>query len=330
MSHTAGTLQFVSVNHPLRTLFAALISTFLAVPCFAWNSTGHEIIAQIAYDRLSPGTRSAVAAILRNHPRLKQDLLHDEQQPADTGLAMFLRAATWPDMVRYPAHPLNRTENHPHWHFVDFPFDLDGANGPQPVVAWDGQSDPANLFQAMDKVTAQFKDPDTPPSRRAIDLCWIEHLAGDIHQPLHSTSLFSKEYPQGDQGGNLEMVLGNDDYPIPLHAYWDDVEGLFLTPDEVRKAADRIEAAHPASQLTNQIADLSVVDWAMESHAIALSVVYQNGTLPHATKEQAISDPHSVPALPDGYAQKALAAADVRMALAGYRLAAVVSQLIKS
>jgi len=313
----------------IHRLFAALISTFFALPCFAWNSTGHEIVAQIAFDQLSPANRSAIGAILKNHPRLKQDLLHDEQRPPDTNLAMFLRAATWPDMVRYPAHPLNRTENHPHWHFVDFPYDLDGVNGPQPVIPWDGHSDPANLLQAMDKITAQFKDPHTPPSRRAIDLCWIEHLVGDIHQPLHSTSLFSKEYPQGDQGGNLEMVLDAQKVPIPLHAYWDDVEGLFLTPDEVRKAADRIESAHPASQLKNQVTDLSLIDWAMESHAMAQSVAYQNGTLPHAAKDQAISDPHSVPALPDGYPQKALAAADERMALAGYRLAALLTNLLK-
>lgn len=315
-----------------RPLLSFLLFTLISLgcgPCFAWNSTGHEIVAQIAWDQLSPQSRSALAAVLKNHPRLKEDLLHDEDRSKDTDLAMFLRAATWPDMVRYPIHPMNRTEHHGRWHYIDFPYDFDAVSGPEPVIAWDGHSDPANLLQALDKVMAGFKDPQTLPARRAIDLCWIEHLVGDVHQPLHATSLYCPEFPQGDQGGNQEMIRGSDGVPIVLHSYWDDVEGMFLTPEEVRKSADRIEAAHPKSQLKNQIADLSPLDWAKESFALAKSVAYMNGNLPHVSRDEGLSDPESVPALPAGYAQKALATADVRVALAGYRLAAVLTDLTK-
>jgi S1/P1 Nuclease len=314
---------------------SAIVFTILSLiglttaPCFAWNSTGHELVAMIAYDQLSPQTRSKICDVLKHHPRLSEDLLHDTNRAPDDNLAMFLRAATWPDIVRYPAHPMNHTEHHPHWHYVDFPFDLDGVKGPQPVTQWDGHSFPDNLIQAMQMLTAQLSDPQIAPGRKAIDLCWVEHLVGDIHQPLHATSMFSKEYPHGDQGGNQVMIRTSPSITMPLHTFWDDVEGLSLDPNVIRKTADRIEAEHPAAQLKDRVADLSVVDWAKESAALAKSVAYLNGTLPHATKAQWIDDPSSTPALPAGYERKALETADLRVALAGYRLAAVLENIAK-
>jgi hypothetical protein len=315
------------------SVIAVAILSFIGIAaptCNAWNSTAHEIIAMIASDHLSPKASSAIIAALRNHPRLNEDLLRDAGQSEDPNLAIFLRAATWPDMVRFLTNPLSHTEQHSKWHYVDFPFDQDGAHGPQPVVQWDGHSEPINLLQAMDKMLAQLRDPQMPKDRKAIDLCWVEHLVGDIHQPLHATSWFSKEYPQGDQGGNLVLVRNGENVIIPLHTYWDDVEGLSLDPNNIRKAADRIEAEHPIAQFKDQAADLSVVDWAKESFEIAKRAVYQNGTLPHATKAEGVADPNSIPALPDHYAEQALAAADTQVALAGYRLAAILEQLATS
>jgi hypothetical protein len=266
---------------------------------------------------------------LRNHPRLNEDLLNDTDRGADPDLAMFLRAATWPDMVRYLIHPLSHTENHPKWHYMDYPFDLDGAHGPEPDVQWNGHTDPTNLPQAIDKMLAELKDPQTAADRKAIDLCWVEHLVGDIHQPLHATSLFSKEFPHGDQGGNLVFIKNAEDMSMPLHTFWDDLEGLALDYKTIRKSADRIEAEHPAAQLKDQASDLSVIDWAKESFDVAKSSVYLNGALPHVSKTEAISDPNSVPPLPPGYQQQALATADARIALAGYRLAAMLEQIAK-
>jgi hypothetical protein len=38
--------------------------------------------------------------------------------------------------------------------------------------------------------------------RKTISLAWLFHLVGDIHQPPHTTQLFTVEYPKGDRGGN--------------------------------------------------------------------------------------------------------------------------------
>jgi len=312
-----------------RSFFPIIAFIFFAAPCYAWNSTGHEIVAQIAFDNLTPDTKAKMIAILKLHPRLHQDLLADAAPGEDPDRAMFLRAATWPDMVRYPINPMSRTENHGPWHYVDYPYILDDVPAPAVDETWDGKSLPANLLQAMDKATTELKDPTTPPDRKAIDLCWVEHLVGDIHQPLHAVSMYSKDYPNGDQGGNALMVKSSNGN-INLHAFWDDAAGMSLDPDVIRKTADQFEKDHPADSLKDRIADLKVTDWAKESLALAKDKVYLNGTIPHTSRQAGEDDPNSVPALPDGYEKTAAEVADLRIALAGYRLAAVMEDLAKS
>ena len=61
---------------------------------------------------------------------------------------------------------------------------------------------------------------------KAVAICWIFHLVGDIHQPLHNAAYFSSEegFRQGDQGGNRFGVKING-RKWKLHAFWDDLLG---------------------------------------------------------------------------------------------------------
>jgi hypothetical protein len=53
---------------------------------------------------------------------------------------------------------------------------------------------------------------------------WLFHLVGDIHQPLHTTQLFTVEYPTGDRGGNEICVrVTQTGQPMDLHRFWDGV-----------------------------------------------------------------------------------------------------------
>ena len=39
---------------------------------------------------------------------------------------------------------------------------------------------------------------------------FLLHLVGDIHQPLHSTSMYNSTFKKGDMGGNkIHYFLGN-------------------------------------------------------------------------------------------------------------------------
>lgn len=50
------------------------------------------------------------------------------------------------------------------------------------------------------------------------------HFVGDVHQPLHCVNRYSKDYRNGDAGGNRFKL--NFGYYKNLHALWDAVVTL--------------------------------------------------------------------------------------------------------
>jgi hypothetical protein len=54
------------------------------------------------------------------------------------------------------------------------------------------------------------------------------------------------------------MIRAEGNVTMPLHTYWNDIEGLSLDPDTIRKTADRIEAEHPVAELKEKVSNLSV------------------------------------------------------------------------
>ena len=87
-----------------------------------------------------------------------------------------------------------------------------------------------NILTALaenQRIVREAKDPD----KRAIALAWLFHLVGDIHQPLHTVQLFTREYPNGDRGGNEVCVrVAADRAAIDLHRLWD---GLITSTNNV-------------------------------------------------------------------------------------------------
>ena len=70
------------------------------------------------------------------------------------------------------------------------------------------------------------KNVDKHTVERALYARYLIHLAGDIHQPLHSVALFNKSYPKGDMGGNREKIILLNGTERVLHQFWD--SGAFL------------------------------------------------------------------------------------------------------
>jgi hypothetical protein len=285
----------------------------------AWNGTGHEIVALIAWDDLTPQARENVTRLLKAHPDYADMLTKTDTPEADKAREAFLTAATWPDLVRTPGGKSYRY-NHPVWHYVDMPFAL-GMDAPDmPDEKWVAGKDPANAAQAWQKCAADLQDAKMTDAERGIALCWIEHLCGDIHQPLHAISFFSERTPKGDQGGNLLMVRTGD-HVSNLHALWDGMLGNDESFDNVSKTARQIREAHPRSGYAVELKAATFHRWVESSAERAKTVVYQEGTLPFLTRDEARDKSKPIPELPDGYMQKARETADGCAALAGYRLA---------
>lgn len=85
----------------------------------------------------------------------------------------------------------------------------------------DSVPDSNNVAWAIDHAMGVLNSTKSSPLNKAIQLRFLIHFVGDVHQPLHIINGFSKQFPSpvGDMGGNLYIIHGvgiND-----LHGFYD-------------------------------------------------------------------------------------------------------------
>ena len=301
----------------LPALAGLALLGFAAPRTSAWNGTGHMTVADIAYDHLTPGTKTAVNALLAKHRDYGLWMREMPTGYTDKGRFAFMKAATWPDDIR------KTPDDRPIWHYVDIP-----------VIAPGYTPDPAAILVVTPNAetqtvaeTALLASPAASNQDRAVALCWVEHLIGDIHQPLHDSSLFSPQFPHGDKGGNDESLApnaaANDPLeaaadPHRLHALWDDLLGVTSDPVEIQQIAAGLETpAYGRSMFPQLTAHKTIHEWVLEGNALAQKYVYLNEKLPMMPT----GDQKAEVTLPPGYLAAAHKVADRQIALAGLRLA---------
>ncbi|MGA2797824.1 MAG: S1/P1 nuclease [Thermoguttaceae bacterium] len=302
-----------------------VIVTISAASGFAYNKPAHKVSGVIAYDvlsRKSPETVEKIITLLKQHPYYEEHWTGElESLPAanrDCGL--FMLAAEWPDVVR--SDKKHTEYNHPKWHYTDEPFKPAG----QPESVKTLPPDEDNIMAAYEQNLAVLKNESETPRNRAIALCWIFHLIGDIHQPCHTTSLFTTEYPEGDKGGNLVFIkTGPDAAAMKLHWFWDDVvlesEDLNAALSRAIELQKRPEFAR--SKLTELDAETSFEEWKDASVKLAEKVVYCNGKMTGGPSKQ------SAPVLAEDYIITAKATGERQIVLAGYRMADVMEKSVQ-
>lgn len=272
-------------------LLALATAVVTASAAHAWNATGHMVIAAIAQANLTPAARAEADRLLQN--------------TAMGSSTDFVAVATWPDDIRN-----QRRETGP-WHYRDTYFRQDG----KPVV---NKPDEDNAVTEIARFEGILKDKTKPDADRAEALRFLIHIVGDLHQPLHASSLESDAYPKGDKGGNSYQIQSSDERgPKNLHSLWDGGAGLFANAGDATEAAAQAEARAlmatlPASNLRGAD-DLNVEHWSDESVKASKDFVYSTpvGKIPT-----------------DDYLTKGRALAAQRATLAGYRLAKLLNTLL--
>jgi hypothetical protein len=316
----------------------------------AWGNSGHEAVAYVAWQQMTPAARTRAIALIKQIPTLHNtdktktipgyaeflsDLpggLSQDQQ----NLYLFMRAATWPDSIKHqwlhdsdiPPAGLKTevnigftdTASHGYWHFVDSGFASDKSSVPATPVP-----NAATQIVALRTATASKEN----DALKSYDLIWLEHIVGDIHQPLHGTVRYYQG--AGDEGGNsvvIKMPLAMEKTfegtqlktsPRELHAFWDDL------PGEGEPAAALADAAKFAGALPKAAGSkLSNTDpsvWATDSFDLAHSDAYASpiGTGPK---------PANAPAylITQAYYDAAMRDAKSQIALAGARLAKLLNE----
>ena len=319
------------------TILTGLLS---ASPAWGWGGTGHKIIALIAWEELTPAARKNAIEILKQHPRYAEDLA--AAQGTDELAAerhAFAAASVWPDLVRSQSHPMHFLANHPQWHYIDLPYNpKSGKQNPEPAAPTTQSGtrpEPRNIVEALTSNAQDLRNPAVSNSDKAIALCWILHLGGDIHQPLHAAELFSDQFPQGDKGGNAMLVLRDPPYPssqMNLHFLWDALPGEYRTeqPAIYLAAGLRADPAFSRQKLKQQLDIHDFAAWAYESHDLAVKYAYCNGTLETATAMEhgQPGEGAQIPGVPPGYVAQAEQIAFQRLVLAGYRTADLLNALL--
>jgi hypothetical protein len=249
----------------------------------------------------------------------------EDDRPAGVREQEFFRlASTWADIVRegakaerQEARPERQTAYHrSEWHYINW-FWRPGLHGP--VDATDLLPSSTNVVERLQSLVKVLPDSTRPAGERAIDLAWVLHLVGDIHQPLHTSARVTETEPRGDAGGNLFKLDGDRN----LHAYWDGI-----VDRSVRRRAGETDGAyviriarllhthHPPGTLRPRLKPGQYEAWGRESLAIAKRKVYP----PSLTRGV---EPSS------RYRRVAWATSAEQIALAGHRLAAVLQELFR-
>jgi len=304
-----------------KVAIAMAVSTAMALgalapaPALAWNDQGHMATGDIAYDTLAardPRAVAAIVAIMRDHP---DHALFEKRLAGLTGKArerrLFALMAVWPDDTRGSSH------DRPDWHYA-----LKLVSPTRFVLPFTvGKAE-----TAFSEQLAIARDPKAPRAQRAVALCWLMHLVGDQHQPLHAGHWLSWDFPKSDRAGSIVYVRRQPGAPpVDMHDLWDSAPDRPIANREAgaEAVAAAVEAAYPRPARVDLSADPlgALKGWERESWVLAKGVAYRNGALPRA----AAKDKARAPVLPSGYMTEMRRVADARVATAGYRLADVLA-----
>jgi hypothetical protein len=310
----------------------------------AWNSTGHRIIADITFDLLDEPTRAKAMALIKDSPTFGADFM--DRMPADVASQSdaikdrwhFQQSAIWADLIRG-----NKQYDMPTWHYINKPYfltDLDeqalkGNPGIAQITILPADIDPnedpqkLNAVQAIQLCLERIKSPATPRQKKAKYFLWVMHIATDLHQPLHSTSLYTRgrfSEPGGDRGGNsIRTQIGN------LHSVWDGLlGGGDASLNDIRGRAQRIVGDADLKRLGEKSAEqIDPAAWVTEGHAICKEFVYCQLILDEVrSKESTPNAGLTSLELPEEYLTKGGRIARERAAQGGYRLATLLKKLL--
>lgn len=291
-----------SKSLPIKAIsFTALVCAALPLPAAAWGSLGHQVVAMIAYDHLTPVARKQVDSLLAADA--------DTLTPPD-----FASRSVWADQYR------NSHRETAAWHFADVEIDkpdLDAAcfgfpKLPSGQLASQGPAKDC-VVNKIEQFQAELAAPQTPQAERLLALKFLIHFVGDLHQPLHAAD-------HDDKGGNCVRVEADGDHRMTnLHAYWDTgvLEPLGASPVAI---AVQLEADITPGRVKAWSAG-NTRAWAMESFAVAKTVVYDLPSRPTC-------DEHGGVTLSSGYRRRAEAMAREQVEKAGVRLAGVLSEAL--
>jgi hypothetical protein len=321
---------------------AALVFCVMTSNARAFDHGGHMTTAAIAFaeiERARPDLIEKSGMVLLAHPDPGPFwVAAGDAKGKERVRRMFIEAARWPDDAKWTPN------DRPAWHSARWAIVAKDAPPEAKEAAAARNGTPAG--QAIEALVLNFaviSNPETVPAERARSLCWVLHLVGDIHQPLHVSDLFSKDFPAGNAAGTLSYVadpLGET--TIPLHMLWDSNSIRTTNSEEIDRHAKEFAKKYPRSSFPELKAHGepdAFRGWAQESHKVAVDWAYGIQTVSDPNKDldadrlvknmvrfvlEGISPVEEAPEVPAEYWEKLQLVAAQRITLAGYRIADLI------
>jgi hypothetical protein len=295
----------------LFPLLFILALTLTPLRSSAWWDTGHMVVAQIGYDELKPETRkwadSLIATVTANYPKIHG----------------FVEASTWPDDIKG-----NGIKVYDSWHYTNIPLNEEGLEIPCTATP------EIDVVWAIGQARWILSSPKSTKAEKGQFLAFLIHFVGDLHQPLHSTSMYSKDQPGGNLGGNLFPL--KDSLHNNLHKLWDDGCGYFdpfgkidrvAGPSQwtgvIEKIAKQVTKAYPRTSIP-MLDQLDAAFWAKEGNFYAVNAGYKGLQNEDGGKPTPIK-PNDTPS--PSYLKNGKAIVEMRLAAGGYRLGMVINKL---
>ncbi|CAG9319417.1 unnamed protein product [Blepharisma stoltei] len=242
-----------------------LLAICLFKAVLGWWSTGHMIVTQIAQIVLQAENPQVL--------NIANQILEPLYGPMTHGISnSFVESACWPDDIKvYGFHDFDS------WHFTNKPYDYDGFLN----ITDSGEDVIWALNQCMS--TLGLLNYQTAILENALAMRFLLHFVGDYHQPLHVTTLWSRQFPSGDQGGNLFNITF-DKTVTELHALWDSVMGEWevdlvrpLTSDgwhDINMWAEWCMGNYTQEDLAEELAVSNITDWVYPTYHLGVDYAY--------------------------------------------------------
>lgn len=206
------------------------------------------------------------------------------------------------------------------WHFINIPIGSSPTAGTLLDSCRNSKGKGSCIVEQIPKQIGVLENKKASREARQLALIWLTHLVGDLHQPLHCSTEYSRK-DRHDYGGGKKMVRLADAKGaegMNLHRLWDGV--LRPTAEERGPGAKVL-----AGQLSEELAGKDTAAWvegdlvaqaALESFKIADETIY-----PEYRKEKG--------RIKKSYRDRMRPVAYERLQKAGVRLAYLIEETLK-
>ena len=241
------------MRNPVSVFLLSCSCPFLSCSsASAWWEDGHIIVSKIAESRLTKEAQAGIKDLLG-------DNVEGERAISDS------RICNWADLIRSSGVLNRKYPKNDTWHYINIEIKVKKEDFKLP-------DDNNHVIGAIERFKKVLKDPKAEKEDRKEALLFLIHFIGDMHQPLHTGNR------EDDRGGNLQpikSVLGKVEDRINLHKVWDGhilkaERGDLTNDDFAKRLIEEIKKDEIEKWSTGE-----VVDWAWESHAIAVERVYK-------------------------------------------------------